>query len=122
MTVPGAQILISNRSTLLIDQIPIDVKRLIFHTAQVYKQIIFTVFTVDAGLTQQYKIIRTKNLEGNNHITSQIVHILISSPAHSLCLLELNPVHLDLVVNELVDVGDDGGALDVHEDEAGGDV
>ena len=39
-----------------------------------------------------------------------------------LRLLELDPVHLDLIVYELVDVGDDSGALDVHEDEAGCDL
>ena len=39
-----------------------------------------------------------------------------------LCLLEFDPVHLDLVVDELVDVGDNSGALYVHEDEAGRDL
>ena len=39
-----------------------------------------------------------------------------------LILLELNPVHLDLVVNELVDVGDHSAALYVHQYEAGDDL
>ena len=40
----------------------------------------------------------------------------------SNCLLVFNPVNFDLIVNQLIDIGDNGGALDVHEDEAGGDV
>ena len=39
-----------------------------------------------------------------------------------LVLLELNPVHLDLVVNELVDVGNHSAALYVHQYEAGDDL
>ncbi len=34
-------------------------------------------------------------------------------------LLELYPLDLDLALHQLVDVGDDGGALDIHEDEGG---
>ena len=37
-------------------------------------------------------------------------------------LLVFNPIHFNLIVNQLIDIGDDGGALDVHKDEAGGDV
>ena len=35
----------------------------------------------------------------------------------SFSLLELDPLHLDLVVDQLIHVRDDGPALDVHEDE-----
>ena len=41
--------------------------------------------------------------------------------SHSI-LLEFDSIHLDLVINELVDVGDNCGALDVHQDEAGYDL
>ena len=37
-------------------------------------------------------------------------------------MLVLYPVNLDLVINELVHVGDHGAALDVHQDEAGDDL
>ena len=40
--------------------------------------------------------------------------------ALELCkLLILDPVHFYFVVNELIDVGNNGGALNVHQDEAG---
>ena len=39
-----------------------------------------------------------------------------------LVLLVFYPVHLDLVIYELVHVGDHGAALDVHQDEAGDDL
>ena len=56
-----------------------------------------------------------------HHITGCKFFFSQSSSA-LLRLLELDPVHLDLIVYELVDVGDDSGALDVHEDEAGCDL
>ena len=37
-------------------------------------------------------------------------------------MLVFYPVNLDLVINELVHVGDHGAALDVHQDEAGDDL
>ena len=37
-------------------------------------------------------------------------------------LLVFNPINFDLIVNQLINIGNHGGALDVHEDEAGGDV
>ena len=37
-------------------------------------------------------------------------------------LFEFNSVHLDLIINELVDIGDNCGALDVHQDEAWNDL
>ena len=42
-------------------------------------------------------------------------------PKQSVFLV-LNSVNFDFIVNKLVDVGDDGAALDVHEDEAGDDL
>ena len=39
-----------------------------------------------------------------------------------LVFLVFYPVNLDLVINELVHVGDHGAALDVHQDEAGDDL
>ena len=39
-----------------------------------------------------------------------------------LVFLVFNPVHFDLIINELVDVGDHSGALDIHQDEAWDDL
>ena len=40
----------------------------------------------------------------------------------SSILLVFNPIHFDLVINQLIDVGHYGGALYVHEYEAGDDL
>ena len=46
--------------------------------------------------------------------------LLIEQCSNSL--LVFNPINFDLIVNQLINIGNHGGALDVHEDEAGGDV
>ena len=46
--------------------------------------------------------------------------LLIEQCSNSLLIF--NPINLDLIVNQLINIGNHGGALDVHEDEAGGDV
>ena len=46
--------------------------------------------------------------------------LLIEQCSNSL--LVFNPINFDLIVNQLIDIRDNGRALDVHKDEAGGDV
>ena len=41
---------------------------------------------------------------------------------HLGSFLVLDSVNLDLIIDKLINIGDHSGALDVHEDEAGGDV
>ena len=52
-----------------------------------------------------------------------VLEYQITAADLELCqLLVLDTIHFDLVVNELVDVSYYGGALDVHQDEAGDDL
>ena len=46
--------------------------------------------------------------------------LLIEQCSNSL--LVFNPINFDLIVNQPIDIRDNGRALDVHKDEAGGDV